>query len=227
MYEINSVIRTEKKYGISINTKSLIIDRLSNVLSIDKNSKKDGYYVRSLYFDSIYDDDYFDKVNGLECRKKIRMRIYSPDQTKVKLELKQKQATAQIKKSIWVSKEIAINLINGNYKELMNIDSEFAKEVYQIMESGLYRPKCIIEYHRIAFIENINNTRITIDSDIGVSSFCEDFFVKDLFLIPVLKNPVLEVKYNGFLFDYIKRIVDIANIPTISFSKYELARQII
>ena len=88
MTTIVSVMRTEKKYSITWAQQNVLLHRLSSIMKTDANSDIGGYLVRSLYFDSIYDDDYFDKINGLESRKKIRLRIYSPSQHNAKLELK-------------------------------------------------------------------------------------------------------------------------------------------
>ena len=82
--------------------------------------------VRSLYFDSIYDNDYFDKISGLEVRKKIRLRIYSPEQTTVKLELKQKRGSAQKKTSLSITKKQAEEMVCGNYTGLAELNSDLA-----------------------------------------------------------------------------------------------------
>lgn len=227
MSETLSVFRTEKKYELNGLQKSILVNKLSSIMKLDENGDQNGYLVRSLYFDSIYDDDYFDKVNGLENRKKIRLRIYSPDQKMVKLEIKQKNGAAQLKKSIWISKALAEEMINGNYVGLLELESELAIEIYQILERGVYRPKCIIEYNRIAFMEETNDIRITFDSDISVSMACQDFFKHDLSLMPIMNKPVLEVKYNGFLLSNLKQIVNIANASEMSISKYALCRQML
>ena len=220
-----SVVRTEKKYSISLYQQNRLLNRLEPIMSIDKHSSIGGYMVRSLYFDSIYDNDYFDKISGLEVRKKVRLRIYSPEQTTVKLELKQKQGSAQKKISLSIKKELAEEMIDGHYTGLLELNSDLALTFYQILETGLYRPKCIVEYQRIAFVEESNDTRITMDSEIGMSPFCDHFFDKQLSLIPVRKEPVLEVKYNGFLLSNIKQVLDFADASELAISKYAMSRQ--
>lgn len=222
-----SIVRTEKKYGITWRQKNALLHRLEPVIHVDQYSGMKGYMVRSLYFDSIYDNDYFDKISGLELRKKIRLRIYSPEQTVIKLELKQKQGSAQKKTSLSITKKLADEMICGNYTGLAELNSDLALNFYQILETGLYRPKCIIEYHRIAFAEGSNDTRITIDSEIGTSLFCDLFFDKNLNLLPVRKEPVLEIKYNGFLLSNIKQVLDFADAPELAISKYAMSRQLL
>lgn len=220
-----SVVRTEKKYSISSYQQNTLLHRLAPIMRTDQHSGSGGYRVRSLYFDSIYDNDYFDKISGLEIRKKIRLRIYAPEQTTVKLELKQKQGGAQKKSSLSITKKLAEEIICGQYTGLAELNSDLALTLYQILETGLYRPKCIVEYHRIAFVEESNDTRITMDSEIGMSPFCDRFFDKQLSFIPVRKEPVLEVKYNGFLLSNIKQVLDFADAPELAISKYAMSRQ--
>lgn len=222
-----TVIRTEKKYEITEQKKALLIRQLLHVMKMDENGNTNGYQVRSLYFDSIYDDDYFDKLDGLELRKKIRLRIYSPSQEQVKLEIKQKQGAAQQKRSMWIPKETALEMMKGNYSLLLDMKSELAEELYQMMERGVYRPKCIIEYNRIAFMEDVNSTRITFDSNLRASSFCHDFFKPELSMIPVLNMPVLEVKYNGFLLSNLKNVLNMADSSEIAISKYAISRMLL
>ena len=65
----------------------------------------------------------------------------------------------------------------------------------------------------------------------GVSSPLEetnfDLFTENLIMYPVLDtfNVVLEVKFNGFLFDYIRCFINNINKSELSVSKYALARQ--
>ena len=170
---------------------------------------------------------YFDKLDGVEYRKKIRLRIYSPGQHNAKLELKEKRGAVQRKKSLIIARHLAEEMIAGNYRGLANLDSELAAKFYQLLETGIYRPKCIVEYHRIAFSEDSNEIRITFDSDIGVSYHFEDFFKMDLPLIPVWKEPVLEVKYNGFLLENIKKTLGFADASELAVSKYAMSRQLL
>ena len=221
-----SVARTEKKYGIDWGRQSVLLRRLEPYMRIDPHGGREGYTVRSLYFDTIYDNDYFDKVNGLELRKKLRLRIYLPDCQAVKLEIKQKQGSAQRKDSLLISRSLAEEMICGRYTGLAAMGSELAMRAYQILETGLYRPKCIVEYHRIALAEESNDIRITFDSRIGASHRWGSFFDRHLELLPVRDQPVLEVKYDGFLLSGIKQALASADAPELSVSKYAMCRQI-
>lgn len=223
--EARAVVRTEKKYEISPEKSAVLMRTLPKIMQADSHGGACGYVVRSMYFDSAYDDDYFDKVNGLESRKKIRLRIYSPNQQWVKLELKQKQGAFQVKRTMSISREGALELMRGELSALLRQEGELPRYLYGVMACGLYRPKCIVEYRRAAFTARANDTRITIDTDIRASRNCGLFLERAPVLTPLLKRPVLEVKYNGFLLDPCRQAVNLADIPEMSFSKYEMARQ--
>lgn len=222
---VRTVVRTEKKYSVTQEEGQIISSRLARVMRRDENGAEGGYLVRSLYFDSIYDNDYFDKVNGLECRKKIRLRIYAPDQSWVKLELKQKRGAAQVKRSLTISRETARQIIAGRYAALLSLDDKFAGDLYYLMKFGVYRPQCVVEYRREAFVDPTNDIRITIDADLRAGRRYEKFWDGDPGLHPLLRPPTLEVKYNGFLLDYCKGILGTAGLPELSLSKYEAARR--
>ena len=90
MPTISDILRTEKKYPLDYLDARKLCGKLNRVLQPDPHcAGTDGYLVRSLYFDSYDNEDYFDKAAGLENRKKIRLRIYSPDDAFAKLEWKQ------------------------------------------------------------------------------------------------------------------------------------------
>jgi len=77
---VNEVYRQEKKYFMTVVNMQEMSDRLASVMIPDPhNNGAQGYCIRSLYFDTINEKDYNDKLDGLEIRRKIRLRIYTPD----------------------------------------------------------------------------------------------------------------------------------------------------
>lgn len=121
MPTISDILRTEKKYPLDYLDARKLCGKLNRILQPDPHcAGTDGYLVRSLYFDSYDNEDYFDKAAGLENRKKIRLRIYSPDDAFAKLEWKQKQGAAQRKRSMTVSRDHAQRMAQGSYSCLWN-----------------------------------------------------------------------------------------------------------
>lgn len=222
-----SIARKETKYLLDQKTAHAMQQKLGAILPIDRQGTQSGYLVRSLYFDSVYDKDYYDKIDGLEMRRKIRLRIYDPGDTTAKLEIKEKQGSDQWKRSAIILREDAQALIAGDYKTLRQKNlSPFLQAVLLKMETEAYLPKTIVEFRRLAFIGRINHTRITFDSQLKATEANFDLFSPSLSLYPILYPMILEVKYNHFLLSYIKQMLNLADQTPVATSKYALGRQI-
>ncbi len=225
---MNSVLRQEKKYMLNYLEYKYYSNYFENVFMQDANNGYDGYIVRSLYFDTLDNKDYYQKEFGIENRRKVRLRIYSPDDDFALLEFKQKTGDNQLKRSLKLKKEDALKIIDGNYECLKEYKEPFAMECYTYMVSEGYFPVCVVQYNRKAFICKENKIRLTFDSNIIATESNFNIFDKNLVMYPVFSkfNVVLEVKYNGFLLNYVKDIISQVNKVPISVSKYCLARQV-
>lgn len=223
---MNQVYRQEKKYFMNVLDLERLGARLAPVMIEDKHNGAQGYRIRSLYFDTLDDGDYEAKIDGLELRRKLRLRIYDPAAGFAMLEMKQKEGAFQRKRSLRVSREVAQQLCRGEYGGLLQYSEPFAAECHGLLLRRCYRPKTVVEYRRRAFIAKENKIRITFDQDIRANEACADLFSPSLSLVPVLDpfNAVLEVKYDGFLLSYIKDLVNAADRSELSVSKYCLAR---
>lgn len=221
------VQRVEKKYPVNVIDMENLKERLGTVLQADPHNGKEGYIVRSLYFDSYKDMDYFAKADGLDNRKKIRLRIYSPADTSVKLEIKEKVNGRQRKRSVSISRQEAEQMLRGEYEFLLSMESSLAKTLYLYMTKEGYRPKCIVEYDRYAFIHQSNDTRVTFDQNLRCSCDFEHFLSEDVFWIPAEDRSriTLEVKYNHFLLSAVKNAVSSRLTLEVSNSKYCKARE--
>lgn len=225
---MNEVLRQEKKFLISLDQYYKYSSSLGKVLELDSHSQGEGYLIRSLYFDTLEDKDYEDKEDGVEVRRKIRLRNYGTNSKTAILEMKQKEGVLQKKRSLTVCKKDAKQLIKGNYSVLLNYKEAFAAECYSIMNMLCYRPKAVITYNRKAFVAKENKIRITFDHHICGSESSYDIFYEELNETPIF-DPylvVLEVKYNGFLLSYIKDILRECDKSEISVSKYCLGRAV-
>ena len=139
--EVLKTFRHEIKYIISYSEFLYLRKKLDDLLEIDRNQL--GYMIRSMYFDSINDDDYYEKLSGEVNRKKIRLRIYDKEGGLVKLEIKQKYDIHQLKESLVINKQEAQKLIDGEYSFLLDYNNDIANKIYTIMTEGYYRPKVI------------------------------------------------------------------------------------
>jgi len=225
---MDQVYRQEKKTLISLDQYYRVSHYLGKVLTEDRFSSGQGYMIRSLYFDTLYDDDYHCKEDGVELRRKIRLRTYGPDTGFAMLEMKQKQGVYQRKRSLRVDREDARQMLTGDYSALHKYDQPFAAECFGLMNTQCYRPKTVVTYRRKAFVSDENQTRITFDHHITGTESNFDIFKEDLQEF-VLLDPylvVLEVKYNGFLLSYLKDMLTESYQTELAISKYCLGRTV-
>lgn len=222
------VLRREEKYPIGYREARMYSNTFASIMMTDKFSKDGSYSVRSLYFDTPDDKDFFEKMTEQNLRRKIRLRIYSPSDKTAKLELKQKENVFQKKRSLSISKEDALALIDGNYSVLLKYPDEFAAEMFSIMSMEVYKPKSIVEYQRRAFMAKENNIRLTFDSNIRATESSFDLFAENLPMYPIFPQDqvIFEVKYDKFLLGYITDIISAIDARSISSSKYCLSRSL-
>ena len=219
--EVLKTFRHEFKYIMPYAETLKLREELDKILKLDRNG---AYKVKSLYFDTADNNDYYAKQNGELTRKKIRLRIYDEDSDYAKMEIKGKYDIHQLKESLVISKVDAQKIINGDYECLWLINDDLAKRLYSYLKSG-YIPKIIIEYQRIAYITT-TTTRITFDYNIKKSIDFEDFYQKNINYLDVTGEDevVLEVKFDRFLEPYINKILEKYISRYQSVSKYVMGR---
>ncbi|MBM6904996.1 polyphosphate polymerase domain-containing protein [Collinsella tanakaei] len=225
---MRQVTRQEKKFLVDPVSAAKLRRRLSAVMHEDEHNGACGYRVRSLYFDTLHDRDFVEKLFGTDPRRKVRLRLYDPAGDFALLECKQKQGENQLKRSMPLNRSEAMKLIAGDAEWMLDRKEPFAAEMYAFIKTNGYRPKSIVEYRRQAFIAKENRIRITFDTDIRSTESNVNVFDENLSTHPVLDpfNVILEVKYNGFLMSYIKDELNSVSKRPISVSKYCLGRDI-
>lgn len=217
--------RKEEKYIINIPDYLYLRSILRQIAKPDKNAGADNKYsVRSLYFDSLDDDAFFDKINGVNNREKFRIRLYNRKTELIKLEKKSKISTRTIKNSVNISEYQARQIINDDTSWMLSEDSALFKEFYVKRKIIPLVPKNIVEYTREAFVLDNLNIRITFDSDIRSTTSPVDLFDFDVPMIKLTDKIILEVKYDTFIPGHIKTILNQIDKKTMSYSKYANGR---
>ncbi len=99
------------------------------------------------------------------------------------------------------------------------------RELYcKLLYQGL-RPKTIVEYTREPFIFRPGNVRETLDYDLRTALSCRDFLDPESLTVPAGDAPILlEVKWDEFLPDIIRDIVQLPGRRASAFSKYAQCR---
>ena len=200
-------------------------------MDLDSHTPKGGrYIIHSLYFDDYKDTSVYTTDSGLAKRYKWRIRYYGNDLSYIVLEKKQKLESRCHKKSCKLTVEEYENIVSGDLTELIfNTDKKLIKELAIDMLTRDYRPKVIVDYERVAYVEEITNVRITFDMKISASYELDKFLDGDyqnFYVLPSGLN-VLEVKFDDILPSHIRNIVESYNYKQTSFSKYYYCRKIV
>ncbi len=223
------VYRSELKYQISLIKAAQIRRTLDRLLLRDTHAGDTGYTVRSLYFDTARDKDFFEKMDGVEKRRKYRLRIYDGTGDVCKLEKKEKTDTRQRKQSLVVAREDAEEISAGHFDVLKKYfdTSPFAVLAYSELVSCAYRPVVLVEYERMAWYHPLYDTRITIDSRIRGREWEGDLFSPMGSFLPVNEEwVVLEVKNSGKMPAFISDVLAGAAMEQSACSKYCYSRKI-
>jgi hypothetical protein len=228
--------RVEDKYIIYEDQIAYLRMKLLQVMDKDSHSREGTYLIRSVYFDDYDDSALLENEAGVDERSKFRIRSYDADDSFIRLEEKSKKNGFTHKDSQVMTRECVAGLIADAgdcarapllSEHLLKEEGFLSRKLYAYMNTRLLRPVNIVEYEREAFVERVGNVRITFDRNIGASREVERFFEKDVHAIPVLEKGahVLEVKYDEFLPDHIRKIIDTGSLARTAFSKYTLARR--
>lgn len=224
----NAAYRHEYKYEIDNLQAVILRGRLAEIMNMDTHIQgRNGYQVRSLYFDDFDNSCYYDNENGNDPREKFRIRIYNGSDARISLELKKKNMGKTFKQSCPISREQVEALIAGKMLPWEDDADPLMKKFCIWLQTRCARPRVIVNYERIPFTYPDDNVRVTLDMHITASARVEDFFSSDFRGRPVmpLNKHILEVKYDTFIPDYIFRAVQTNHLNRVTCSKYYLCRK--
>lgn len=221
----NTRFRHEWKHEISFSDMLILRQRLSAVAKQDPHAVDGKYLVRSLYFDNMADKALREKIDGVNFREKFRIRYYNYDTSVIHLEKKSKVNGLCLKESCVLTKEQTQEILEGRYEWMAESKIPLVEELYcKMIGQGLH-PKTIVDYAREPFVFAAGNVRVTMDYNIRTGLRCTDFFNADCITIPAGDaGIILEVKWDEYLPDIIRDIVQLPNCRTGAFSKYAACR---
>lgn len=218
--------RVENKYLVSDADLAVLSVRLNTVMSADVHQTGDCYQIRSLYFDDICDSCMDENDSGVDQRQKYRIRIYDPEATKMRLEIKEKVRGLTKKISCTITRDECCQIMNGSLP--LTLDERKTLNLLKIqMRCARMQPKAVIAYERTAFVHPTGNVRVTFDRNISAGGYICDFLEETVpSMVPVLPAGmhVLEVKYDEILPDFIAEVLELGNLRQTAFSKYYLGR---
>lgn len=188
----------------------------------DSHATDGRYAIRSLYFDNDRDKALREKLDGVNYREKFRLRYYNGDVNFIRLEKKSKVNGLCRKESVLLTPQQVEAMLAGEW------DGEAApltRELLGKMRSQGLKPKTLVEYTREAFIYAPGNVRVTLDYNIRTGLNGTDFLNPDCIMVPAGDAPaILEVKWDEYLPDIIRDLIQMPHRRVGAFSKYAVCR---
>lgn len=221
-----AVDRHEEKFLLNPGEAALARGLLDGVLHRDRYSAAGAYYIRSLYFDTPFDNDYADKVLGVSDRRKVRLRIYSTDAASARLELKEKQGIYSHKTGVTLTRAQALALVAGERAFLCQNPDAAARRAGNLLVQEARRPAALIDYERTAWTMPVERVRITLDEHVRAAKSAA-LFDAAVPMVGVHSGGavILEVKYDHYLPGHIRRMLSALQGQGMSISKYAAARE--
>lgn len=204
----------------------LLKNLLEATMIKDVHSSNNGsYFIRSFYFDDIFDSALEDKRSGISTRKKYRIRFYNMSNKQIHLECKQKIGTRICKTSVPISEQCASLMIFGDFSLLETMTHPLAKEVFVLSKAKALSSKIIVDYEREAYCLPISNIRLTFDKSIVAREVTHNLFQSDSRSKCILNDHIIfEIKYDDFIPTHIQQILSNVNGEKIALSKYTMCR---
>jgi len=222
--------RYELKYIIPVTAAERIRADLRHVTVPDPYAGENGYPLISLYYDSPALDFFWNKIEGIKFRRKLRVRIYPANPieatTHGMVEIKQRINRTVQKRRIYLPLEAAHLLCTRGDTPDLDLDEAdllVASEIRYMTESMQLLPTCITAYQRSAYMggENDPGLRITFDTDVRyrthaltVNETAENFAI----LPP--DWCIMEVKANERVPDWVTSLISRHNCQLHRVSKY-------
>ena len=221
--------RHELKFAIPYTDYLMMRRRLQAVMTVDPHTRPDGrYLIRSIYFDNSDDKALREKIDGVQKREKFRIRYYNDDFSFIRLEKKMKIDSLCLKYEAPLTEEECRRLLSGDLSWMPGHPEKLVHELYAKMRFQRLRPRVVVSYLREPYLYKAGNIRVTFDMQIRTSLYSRDFLTKEISDITATDTPhdmILEVKYDAFLPDVIRDIIQTEGIRQQAFSKYGACRR--
>lgn len=198
-------------------------------MASDPHSPTGGYPVTSLYYDSPDLKFYWEKIEGLKFRRKLRMRLYGDprdctDDTSVQVEIKQRVNRVTQKRRLAMPYAHARGWLDeGRAPDSAPGDRPFVDEVSTLIGNLDLRPIVTTGYLREAFVGRDADLGLRVTIDHRVHGRDRDFYLPDggenRFIIPP-KLAIVEMKANERVPYWATDLTARLNMSVARISKY-------
>jgi SPX domain protein involved in polyphosphate accumulation len=225
--------RFELKYLLPLKTAEALKADLAGLVEADSFSGSKGYHVWSLYYDSPAYEFFWDKIEGLKFRRKLRIRAYPGSDhhglETVMVEIKQRINKTVQKRRLRLPITKAYELCTGQFSgvDLDPLDAAVVAEVKAMVTDKGLVPSCLISYHRTAFHGNHYNPGLRITFDTELKARCTQLVLdpspaleaENRYFIPP-DWCILEIKLNDKVPDWLASLLNANNCELRRVSKY-------
>ncbi|BDH67949.1 VTC domain-containing protein [Streptomyces sp. PLM4] len=222
--------RFELKYLVPVEQAAQIRDELAERMERDAHSPVGGYGVWSLYYDTPQLRFYWEKIEGLKFRRKLRIRHYGDldgvtDASPVCVEVKQRVNRVTQKRRITLPYGVARQLCDGRELVPHSVrERAFVEEVLELIVRLNLRPAAITGYQREALVGRDADTGLRVTLDRRVRGRDRDFHFgtrtpENRFTIPP-HLAVMEIKVNERTPYWITDLAARRNLNLVRVSKY-------
>ena len=222
---IRSFNRFELKYLVHRNVASEFIRSLDGYIYSDPNSKEsNGYSIYSLYCDSPDLAFFWEKIEGLKYRRKVRFRRYGDD-SDVFLEVKQRvDRTVQKRRVRWPLDQVVQTFCSSDGLVGTSREADpVSAEIFFLWHHYGLEPRMAITYRREAYFAVFEtDLRITIDSRVQYNAVDLDI-ANPIETGKCLVDPeqvVVEVKFNERVPLWLCKAIGKCGLDFVRLSKY-------
>jgi hypothetical protein len=221
--------RYEIKYLVPSIDIPALREEFAGRLDYDSHGANGGYGVWSVYYDTTGLRFYWEKIEGLKFRRKLRIRHYGDrfsinEDTTVYVEIKQRVNKVTQKRRVALPYRLARQLCDG--REMVEhgpAQRAFLEEVLELVCGLDLRPVAVTGYQREAFVGRDADVGLRVTLDHRVRGRDRDFHLgadaENRLIVPG-KLCVLEIKANERVPYWLTDLAARSNMSVVRMSKY-------
>ncbi|MEU6077890.1 polyphosphate polymerase domain-containing protein [Micromonospora sp. NPDC047074] len=221
--------RYEIKYLVDSGTARTLRDEFARRMVLDSHGGVAGYGVWSVYYDTSQLRFYWEKIEGLRFRRKLRIRHYGDrstitDDTTVYVEIKQRVNRVTQKRRIALPYRLARELCDRR----VPVDHDesqraFVEEVLELVSGLDLRPVAMTGYQREAFVGRDADAGLRVTIDHRVRGRDRDFHLgadaQNRLIVPA-RLSVVEIKANERVPYWLTDLAARSSMSVVRMSKY-------
>ncbi|WDZ83341.1 polyphosphate polymerase domain-containing protein [Micromonospora cathayae] len=227
--KLHAFNRYEIKYLVDSGSVPALRDQLTGRMDLDRHGGDGGYGVWSVYYDTPQLRFYWEKIEGLRFRRKLRVRHYGDrstidDDTTVYVEIKQRVNRVTQKRRVALPYRLARDLCDRRVMVPHDpAQRAFLEEVLELVSGLDLRPVAMTGYQRQAFIGREADVGLRVTVDRRVRGRDRDFHLgadaENRLIVPA-KLSVVEIKANERVPYWLTDLAAHANMSVVRMSKY-------